>query len=102
MRPAALHTSDKRRWQLAAVLATGIIGVSVAGTTAAAGNPVHVPKCYDLTGTCQNDLPPVGGSGGMTGPPGMSGSSGMSGSGAVFGRAEILASNGMVGSNRIS
>lgn len=57
-----MHTFDKRRWQVAAGLITGIIAVSTAGTVSATAAPVHTPKCYDLTGTCQqNPAPPTNG-----------------------------------------
>jgi hypothetical protein len=62
-----LHTSDKRRWQVAAALITGILAASAAGTLSATAAPVHVPKCYDLTGNCQqNPLPPPANGGGGT------------------------------------
>jgi hypothetical protein len=63
-----LHTFDKRRWQVAVALITGILAVSAASTVSATAAPVHVPKCYDLTGTCQQNQPPPSG-GGETKPP---------------------------------
>jgi hypothetical protein len=50
-----------RGWQVAAALAAGILTLSVAGTASAAVEPVHVPKCDDLKGTCAEDPKPQGG-----------------------------------------